>query len=393
MSTVILVSETIDLIRRLRLATDDDVMVLTRAQMPTGPAQLLALTEEPGAVQAVLVDTDGDESFQRRTLELATRFDQLYPQVSVLVISGHAEELALRALRAGVRDVLDPEIAVEDARWALRRASESAATRSAPQRQGEAFAGRVVTVASPKGGVGKTTLSTNVAVAMTRQSPQGTVLLDLDVQFGDVAAALDLDPTYTIADLLSGPAAADPIALKSLLTRHPTGLHVVPGVRSPADADQITVGQVSQLIGLLKQEFRFVVVDTAPGLTEQTLAAMDHTTDLVLVTSLDVPGIRGLRKELELLEELDLSHMTTHIVVNMADPAAGLRVKDVEATLGRRIDLLLPRSAKMALSTNQGSPLVSNAPRDRLSRDIMGLVDRFSPGTSHARSRRERRKA
>ncbi|MGD8200776.1 AAA family ATPase [Ornithinimicrobium sp. W1679] len=391
MNTVILVSESTDLIRRARLATDDQLLVLTRHQLPTGPAQLLALAGDPDAVRAVVVDADGDEELERRTLALAGRLDQAYPSVSLLMVSSRGAELGLEALRAGVRDILEPETAVEDIRWALRRADESAATRVSGRRAQETFSGRVITVASPKGGVGKTTISTNIAVALTRQSPQGTVLVDLDVQFGDVAAALDLDPTYTLTDVLGGPAAADPIALKALLTQHPSGLNVVPGVKSPAEADHIRVEQIARLIDLLKREFRFVVIDTAPGLTEQTLAAMDHTTDLVLVTSLDVPGVRGLRKELEVLEELDVSHLTTHVVVNMADRSAGLRPDDVEATLGRRIDLLLPRAPKMALATNRGEPLVASSPRDRLSRDLLALVDRFAPGTSHTRGRGRRR--
>lgn len=390
MTAAILVSESTELIRRVRLATDDNLMVLTRHQLPTGPAQLLALADPPEAVKCVIVDAQGDTELERRTLDLAARFDQQHPQVSLVMVSGRADELGLQALRAGVRDVLDPSSSVEEIRWALRRAEESAAARASTRSAQDAFSGRVVTIASPKGGVGKTTISTNVAVALTKQSPQGTVLVDLDVQFGDVAAALDLDPTYTLVDIVSGPAAADPIALKALLTQHPSGLNVVPGVKSPVEADQVTAAQISRLIGLLKREFRFVVIDTAPGLTEQTLAAMDHTTDLVLVTSLDVPGLRGLRKELEVLEELDASHLTKHIVVNMADTSAGLRPGDVEATLGRPIDLLLPRSVKVALSTNKGEPLVSSAPRDRVSRDLLGLVDRFAPGTSHARDRGRR---
>src|SRR5690606_32365469 len=161
--------------------------------------------------------------------------------------------------------------------------------------------GRVIAVASPKGGVGKTTIATHLAAALAQHSPTGTVLVDLDVQFGDVAAALDLDPTYTLGDVLSGPVATDAIALKSLLTQHESGLYVLPGVRNPAEADHIGTEHISRLLGTLKREFRYVVLDTAPGLHEQTLAALDQATDVVLVCGLDVPSVRGMRKELDLL--------------------------------------------------------------------------------------------
>src|SRR5690606_34103524 len=128
-----------------------------------------------------------------------------YPAVSMLLVSGRTEELGLSALRSGVRDLLKPDSEVEEIRWSIRRAVEAAVTRALVAPVAEGFTGRVVTVASPKGGVGKTTLATNLGVALTQQSPQGTVLIDLDVQFGDVAAALDLDPTYTLGDVLHGP--------------------------------------------------------------------------------------------------------------------------------------------------------------------------------------------
>ncbi|GGK68674.1 AAA family ATPase [Ornithinimicrobium pekingense] len=384
MTAVILVSESTDLVRRVRLATDDNLLVLTRHQLPAGPAQLLALTEEPEEVRTVLVDADGDAELANRTLELAGKFEQQFPTVSLLLITQQAEQLALSALRAGVKDLMSPQLDVEEFRWAIRRASEITTGRSSSGAPADSFGGRVITVASPKGGVGKTTLATNIAMGLTQQSPQGTVLIDLDIQFGDVAAALDLDPVYTLSDVVSGPSAQDPIALKALLTAHPSGLHVLPGVKSPAEADHIGAAQIATLIASLKQEFRFVVIDTAPGMSEETLAAMDHTTDLVLITSLDVPGVRGLRKELELLGELELTPATRHIVVNMAEKGGGLAVPDVEATIGASVDLVLPRSMKVMRSTNEGSPIVESQPRDPLSRELVQLVHRFSPATTRS---------
>lgn len=384
MTSVILVSESSDLVRRVRLASGDDLLVLNRHQLPTGPAQLLALNGDPDEVRAVMVDTAEDPELEERSLALATRFEQQFPGVSMLLVSERAEQLGLAALRSGVRDLLTPDTGVEEIRWALRRAAEAAATREPVATVQDGFSGRVITVASPKGGVGKTTLSTNLAVALTQQSPQGTVLVDLDVQFGDVAAALDLDPVYTLGDVMSGPSVHDPITLKTLLTRHPSGLHVLPGVKSPAEAEHISASQISALIATLKQEFRYVVIDTAPGMSEQTLAAMDHTTDLVLITSLDVPGVRGLRKELELLDELELEPATRHIVVNMAEKGGGIAVADVEATIGRKVDVVLQRSPKVARSTNEGRPLVESQPRNTVSKDLFQLAYRFSPATTRS---------
>ncbi|USQ77466.1 AAA family ATPase [Ornithinimicrobium cryptoxanthini] len=379
MSSVILASGSTDLARRVRLASGDDLFVLAPEQVPTGPAQLLGLLNGSGPVQAVVLDVTGQDA-PDASLGLAERFQEQFPRVAVLLVTDRPAELGLAALRAGVRDLVEPTLSIDEMRWALRRAVEASAAAASGAGQSESAAvGRVITVASPKGGVGKTTLATNLAVGLANQSPQGTVLVDLDIQFGDVAAALDLDPTYTLGDVVHGSALQDVMGLKTLLTKHRTGLHVLSGVKSPAEADEVTAGHVSTIISLLKMEFRYVVLDTAPGLGAHTLAALDHTTDLVLVSSLDVPGVRGLRKEMELLDELDLPPATRHIVVNFAERSGGLSVADVEATIGRRVDFTIPRSSKLVAATNRGHPILESPGRDRISRDLEAMVARFSP--------------
>lgn len=349
--------------------------------MPAGPAQLVALVPESDTVRSVVLDVREGNGQVDRALDLARRFEQQLPEVGVVLVTDRPEELSLAALRSGVRDLIDPEMGVSDIRWVLRRAQEGATPQQG--RAEELYSGRVITIASPKGGVGKTTLATNIARALAEQSPQGTVLVDLDVQFGDVAAALDLDPDYTMGDILGGPTLPDPIALKALLARHPSGLQVVCGVKSPVEADKLTAPRIAELLDMLKREFRYVVVDTAPGLSDQTLAALDHTTDLVVITSLDVPGVRGLHKELEVLDDLHLESATRHLVVNFAERGTGLSIADVEATIGHKVDLVIPRAGSVMRSTNQGVPLVESAPRDKVSKDITELVTRFAPIPTH----------
>ncbi|WP_131104178.1 AAA family ATPase [Ornithinimicrobium sufpigmenti] len=391
MSAVILATGSRHLARTIRLAGgDEDLMVIAPDQVPAGAAQLLALAEEPESVRTVILDGAGDAETEERALQMASRMEQSYPHVSVVLVTSRGEEIALRALRSGVRDVLAPDAAVEDVRWAVRRTMESAGALGGRPAQAEPFTGRVITVASPKGGVGKTTIATNLAVALAQHSPTGTVLVDLDVQFGDVAAALSLDPTYTLVDVLTGPVASDAIALKTLLTKHESGLHVVPGVRNPADADQIGTAALSRLLETLKQEFRYVIIDTAPGLTDQTLAALDHATDLVLVSGLDVPSVRGMRKELEVLEELDLEPLRIQVLLNMVEKGGGLSVSDVAATLARRVDVVLPRSPKVLRSTNAGEPIVLSQPRDSVSKDLTALASTFAPLSSGSRGGRHR---
>jgi pilus assembly protein CpaE len=285
-------------------------------------------------------------------------------------------------MRAGIRDVIHPAVAVEDLRMAIDHASRAAAGRRRvlrPPTETARYTGRVITIASPKGGVGKTTVSTNLAIGLTNAAPQSTVLVDLDVQFGDVASALGLAPEYTLPDAVQGPASQDTMVLKTFLTQHPSGMYVVCGSDDPSAADSITGEDVSRLLAALAKEFRYVVVDTAPGLSDQTLAALDRATDVVMLTSMDVPGVRGLRKELDVLRQLCMIPAGRHVVMNFADPKGGLSVRDVETTIGTGVDVVLPRSTSVPNSTNQGVPLLqSGGKRDPMVKELRRLVSRFA---------------
>lgn len=329
----------------------------------------------------MVLDVRGEDGLTERALALASRFEQQHPWVGVLLVADGAPDLALQAIRSGARDVLDPEADVADLRWALRRAAEARVS-AAEQGHHDTYSGRVITVAAAKGGVGKTTVATNIARALVDESPRGVVLVDLDIQFGDVAAALDLEPAYTLADIFEGPGLVDPIALKTFLTPHPSGMQVACGVTSPVDADKLTSEKVARLLDMLRHEYRYVVVDTAPGVSEHTLAAFDVSTDLVLVTGLDVPGVRGLHKELEVLDRLSLPPHNRHIVVNNVDRLAGLSVSDVEATIGRKVDVVIPRAVEVLKSTNLGLPAVEHAARSRASKQLRRLAARFAPASS-----------
>ncbi|MDD9207505.1 hypothetical protein PU560_13675, partial [Georgenia sp. 10Sc9-8] len=156
-------------------------------------------------------------------------------------------------------------------------------------------------------------------------------------------------------------------------------LYVICGPDSPAAADAVSAEDVSRLLQMLASEFRYVVVDTAPGLSEHTLTVMDETSDLVLVTSMDVPGVRGLRKELDTLSALGMSTRARHIVLNFTDTRGGLSRADVVATLGTEVDLMLPRSKAASASVNQGIPLLQSEARDPLTKQLRHLTARFTP--------------
>jgi pilus assembly protein CpaE len=168
------------------------------------------------------------------------------------------------------------------------------------------------------------------------------------------------------------------MVLKTFLTQHPTGLYAVCGSDSPAAGDTVTGEDVGRLLASLSREFRFVVVDTAPGQSEQTLAALEAATDVVALSSMDVPGVRGLRKELEVLRDLGLLPASRHVVMNFSDPKGGLLVRDVEKAIGTAVDVVLPRSTAVPASTNQGVPLLQSGGRDPMTKALRTLLGRIA---------------
>jgi len=378
MSRVVLAAASDDLRQRVHAAADGDVHVLPAGRLPGDPARLFEQLLD-GELPEVLVI--GPEAPADQVLGLAARLDAQCPGISVLLVARPEPELLQAAMRAGIRDLVDPAADAADIRNVIDRAAAAAAGRRRalrPVEDSARYTGRVITVASPKGGVGKTTIATNLAIGLTSSAPQSTVLVDLDVQFGDVASALGLVPEYSLPDAVQGPASQDTMVLKTFLTQHPSGLYAVCGSESPAAGDTVTAEDVSRLLAQLAREFRYVVVDTAPGLSEQTLAALDRASDVVMLSSMDVPGVRGLRKELDVLRELCMIPAGRHVVMNFADPKGGLSVRDVETTIGTGVDVVLPRSAAVPASTNQGVPLLESGKRDPMTKELRRLVSRFA---------------
>ncbi|GAA2099895.1 AAA family ATPase [Microlunatus panaciterrae] len=381
MSRIVLATASAELEELIHDATGGNYLALPQGPLPLDPSALFAQLNGAPAPEVVVLDCQLDAG---QALELAAGFHQQHPQISVVLVSDQGPELALDALRAGVRDIVNPSTDVLHLRSTLDRAAQAARIQAvvALPVQGQSAAtgrpaGRVISVVSPKGGVGKTTVATNIAVGLAQTAPNSTVLVDLDIQFGDVASALDLEPEYFLAEAVQGSAKSDSMVLKTFLTQHQTGLYAICAPDSPADADGITSEDVSHLLQTLAAEFRYVVVDTAPGLSEHTLAALDQTSDLVLLTSMDVPGVRGMRKELDTLAQLDMLVERRQVVLNFADNGSLLSVADVEVTIGASVDLELPRSKAAITAVNQGVPLLQSGVKDPLTKQLRKLVERL----------------
>ncbi|WP_156891237.1 AAA family ATPase [Agromyces subbeticus] len=249
----------------------------------------------------------------------------------------------------------------------------------------------VIAVVAPKGGQGKSTLAINIAASLAEGAPNSVVLIDADLQFGDVSTSLALEPTATIVDAVA-PEASDEIVLKTTLTHHADGFFVVASAPSPELGDGIAPRALARLVERLRGTFRYVVVDTTPGLGEHTLTIIEHATDAVFVTNMAVASLRAMRTEFELLRTLGLTPANRHLVVNFSDRMSGLTVKDVENVIGAPVDVEVPRSPAVLLAVNRGVVLVRSDARDPAAKAIRRLAARIAPDAVTGRTRTDKRR-
>ena len=304
------------------------------------------------------------------------------PSLGVVMIRRRIDTAVLSdALRAGVREVIQERdlsglaTAVRRQREIAVRLRESIDTGDGPhigQRHG-----RVVTVFSAKGGCGKTTLSTNLASAIA-DSGKGTVaLVDLDLAFGDVAIALQLFPTHTIADAVPIGEDLDGPALASLMTPHRSGLQALVAPMEPSAGDSIDVATITRVIDLLREDYDYVVIDTPPALDDNVLAAFDRSDVVALLATLDIPALKNLKLTLETLDLIGYPRERLRIVLNRSDSKVGLALPEVEKTLKAPIVSQIPSSRDVPASTNRGVAIVSDDPKSPVSQAIVAFLEEY----------------
>ncbi|MFI7589473.1 CpaE family protein [Spongisporangium articulatum] len=306
----------------------------------------------------------------------------------VLVRREVTTPLLQEALRSGVREVVHERDALGLGTAVQRSAHLAAAMRNqpgalngaavhpqagSPLSPPQGVPGRkatVVTVFAAKGGCGKTTLATNLAVALADRGRARVCIVDLDLAFGDVAITMHLVPSNTIADAVPLNGKLDPTAVEALLTHHSSGLSAVVAPTEPSAAEQISPGLISHLLEVLRAEFDYVVIDTPPSFDDQILAALDVSDVIALVVTPDVPALKNLKIAIETLTELGYPADRLRLVLNRADAKVGITHAEVERTARMPCSAQIPSSRDVPASINRGVPIVLDDPRHGVSQAI-----------------------
>jgi pilus assembly protein CpaE len=222
--------------------------------------------------------------------------------------------------------------------------------------------GVVVTVFSAKGGCGKTTLASNLAASLADGGRREVCLVDLDLNFGDVAIVLQLFPAHTLADAVPLLETLDLPAVMALLTPHSPGLSALVAPVEPGSAEAVPASLVTTILQLLREQFAYVIVDTPPAFTDHVLAAFDQSDMIALLATLDIPALKNLKLTLETLDLLNYPRERMRVVLNRADSKVGLALSEVEKTLRVPIALHIPSSRAVPASINRGVPILLDDP-------------------------------
>jgi pilus assembly protein CpaE len=287
--------------------------------------------------------------------ELAAIREQTAAPVIVLA-SGAQSTLLEEALESDVSDVLLLPQLTENVVFAIRKASH--AGRKLAAQGGHGRHGKIVTVFAPKGGTGKTSIATNLAVALAKHMGKRTLLLDLDLQFGDAAIMLGLEPEKTIYDLVVAPGELDTEKLAGYTTRHQCGLDILPAPLRPEDAELVTEAKLGRLLEVARDSYDVIVVDTSPFFHGPMLATLDRTDELLMLSGLDVPTLKNVRLSLQTLELLSFPTARIQFVLNRANSKVGMSKKEVEGALDMKIAYEVPSDRAVPLAVNRGNPAV-----------------------------------
>src|SRR3954470_21575174 len=310
----------------------------------------------------------------------------------ILLASGEASALLEQALEADVSDVLLLPQMTENVVFAVRKASHSGRKVLGGGGGHAGRRGRIVTVFSPKGGTGKTVTATNLASTFAKYEGKNTLLLDLDLQFGDAAIMLGIEPEKTVYDLVVAPGELDFEKLAGYTTKHPSGLDILPAPLRPEDAELVTESKITRLLEVARECYDVIIVDTSPFFHGPMLATLDRTDELLVICGLDVPTLKNVRLAMQTLELLAFPTSRIRFVLNRANTKVGLSKKEVESALKVTIDTEVPSDRAVPLSVNQGTPAVLGDAGSEFSRALAELGRKIAKGSEHPKQEKPKRR-
>jgi pilus assembly protein CpaE len=355
----------------------------------------LAKKEHPNAI---LMDINMPEMDGITATEIISN---TVPDSPIIMMSVQGEQDYLRrSMLAGAREFLVKPFSADELVNAIRHVHELEKVKRARYAQAapaggstamsasgsEPERGQIFTFFSPKGGVGRTTIATNLAVALHQSTGKPVVLVDGSLPFGDIGVILNMNPkAKTMADLVGSFETADADVLETVLVPHSSGIKVLLAPPTPESAELITGANIKHVLETLRQRYAFVVVDTWPSFQEVVLMMMDAADVVLTPMTLEITSLKNVRVFLEITEKLGYAEDKVQIIANRNDSSGGIKASDIEASLGRKIPHTVVSDGRtLVLAVNRGVPFVISHKDSPVAKDIFTLAGKLSASAGAA---------
>jgi len=320
----------------------------------------------------VAIDEDPEKA-----LELVTRLSDSSPDCAVLVVSSSNDGgLILRAMRSGAKEFLTQPVRIEDLLGALGRISERRFGRGENRPRGS----QVIAVAGAIGGVGTTSVAVNLGCALAKMPNNSVALVDLDLCLGDADVFLDAIPDYTLVDVAQNVTRLDFTLLRRSLTKHSSGLFLLPRPVQLEDISLIAPEDLQRVIGLLKATFTHLVLDLSKSYSPIDMVALEMAHHILLVTQLDLPCLRNVVRLMMSFGDMEGMIDKVKIVVNRTGLENGqITLKKAQDTIGKEVFWQLPNDYRTMIEVrNNGVPLIEQAPKAAITQAIAGMAEAIS---------------
>jgi pilus assembly protein CpaE len=305
------------------------------------------------------------------------------PESTVIIMSVQGDnEYLKKAMSAGAREFLIKPFVSEDVVNTILKTYEIESKRkekSVVVSNDEDVKSKIITVFSTKGGVGKTTVSSNLAVSIARNTKKKVVLIDLDLQFGDIAIMLNLTVKNSISDLIKESNQIGGYTIDDYLVTHFSGLRVLPAPIRPEYAEYVTAAHIEMILKELKKEYHYILIDTSASFQEIVLTALDMSDRVLVISTLDLPTIKNVKSGLDVMDSLHYPKEKINVIVNKASEQYGIKYKDFESTIQHEIWSYVPEDSQTVItSANKGFPFVMTRTETKVAKAINGMAEELA---------------
>ena len=329
---------------------------------------------EQSKPDAALISLDGDVE---KALAMMDKLRSSSPDCSMLAVSKSSDgQLILKTIRAGAKEFIPLPVDVQELHSSLERVLHAKYGGSDGKNRGC----RMIAIAGATGGVGCTSIAVNIGCNLAMNAENSVALVDLDLALGDADVFLDSIPDYSLVDVTENVSRLDFQLLRKSLTKHSSGLYLLPRPVQLQDLDLITPDSLRKVIGLLRASFTHVVFDLSKSFSQVDLTALELSNEIILMVQLDLPCLRNMVRLLMSLQQMESVSQKVKVVVNRVGLESGqISLKKARETIGREVFFQIPNDYRtMVEMRNNGQPLIEQAPKAAITLAVQQLTDLLS---------------